>query len=103
VPALPRLFTLTVVALALATLVGLALLWPGSVRRNIDAGLLADSDRGKVEKVSEFACAGVNSDTCRGYVPFPMGARPTVLPQAVHVPTGDVAGSQRGQVLNPLP
>ena len=64
-PSLPRLYTLLVVVLALATVLGLVLLWPGSVRQNVDAGLLADSDRGKVERVSEFACAGVTGDTCR--------------------------------------
>jgi uncharacterized membrane protein len=65
VPTLPRLFTLVVAALALATVIGLALLWPGPVRQNLDAGLLADSDRGKVESVREFACAGVTGNTCR--------------------------------------
>jgi uncharacterized membrane protein len=65
VPTLPRLFTLIVVVLSLATAVGLALLWPGPVKQTIDAGLLADSDRGKVESVSEFACAGSRGNTCR--------------------------------------
>lgn len=55
---------LLVVALAVATIAGLALLWPGSVRQNVAAGLLAESDRGKVEQVNEFACASATG-TCR--------------------------------------
>jgi uncharacterized membrane protein len=63
--ALPRLFSLLVVLLALGTVAGLALLWPGPVKQNIDAGLLADSERGTVESVREFACAGVAGSACR--------------------------------------
>jgi uncharacterized membrane protein len=53
-----------VALLAVATVAGLALLWPGPVKQSIDAGLLADSERGEVQSVREFACVGV-SGTCR--------------------------------------
>lgn len=61
-PSIPRLFTLGVVALALATVVGMALLWPGAVQKNVDAGVLTESERARIDQVTEFGCTGVSGD-----------------------------------------
>jgi hypothetical protein len=51
--------------LALATLAGLVVLWPGEVESGIAEGILVDSERGTVERVEETACPGLIGQDCR--------------------------------------
>jgi uncharacterized membrane protein len=54
-----------VVLLALATLAGMAVLWPGEVAPRLDQGLLAESERAEVLRIEEFRCQTVQSNRCR--------------------------------------
>jgi uncharacterized membrane protein len=62
---LPRLFTLIVAVLTVATIVGLVVLWPGSVENRVDAGLLANTEKGRVERVTDYQCVTAAGNTCR--------------------------------------
>jgi uncharacterized membrane protein len=58
-----RLFTSMAVALALGTIVGLMILWPGHV--TITTDLSVESYRTKVERVEETICPGSMERRCR--------------------------------------
>jgi uncharacterized membrane protein len=60
-----RLFTGVVAVLAVATLAGLIVLWPGDVESGVAEGLLVDSERGTVERVEETVCPGLIGQDCR--------------------------------------
>lgn len=51
--------------MAVATVAGMALLWPGDVDTRVGEAIVAKSDTATVLSVSEFACAGLESDVCR--------------------------------------
>jgi uncharacterized membrane protein len=60
-----RVFAAIVVALAVATAIGMALLWPGEVDTKVGEAIVTKSDDATVLSVSEFSCAGLESSTCR--------------------------------------
>ncbi|HEX2414001.1 MAG TPA: YibE/F family protein [Thermoleophilaceae bacterium] len=60
-----RVFSVVVAALALATLAGVVVLWPGEVESGIAEGILVDSERGTVERVEETVCPGLIGQNCR--------------------------------------
>jgi uncharacterized membrane protein len=60
-----RVFTGIAAVLAVATLAGLVVLWPGDVETGIAEGILVDSERGKVERVEETVCPGLIGQDCR--------------------------------------
>jgi uncharacterized membrane protein len=60
-----RVFGAVVAALAVATAVGMALLWPGDVDTKVGEAIVTKSDVATVLSVSEFACAGLDTDVCR--------------------------------------
>lgn len=60
-----RVFAAIVAALALATVAGMAILWPGDVDTRVGEAIVADSDTATVLSVSERSCAGLESDVCR--------------------------------------
>ena len=60
-----RLFKGVAALLAVATIAGLILLWPGEVDSGIAEGILVDSDRGTVERVEETVCPGLIGQNCR--------------------------------------
>jgi uncharacterized membrane protein len=60
-----RLFTGIAVALALATVVGLVLLWPGHVGAPLEGGLNTTSESAEVLKVQETACPGFGGRSCQ--------------------------------------
>ena len=60
-----RLFTGVATVLAVATLAGLIVLWPGDVESGVAEGLLVDSERGAVERVEETVCPGLIGQECR--------------------------------------
>src|ERR1700741_2702025 len=46
----------------------MALLWPGGSAKNVDAGVITDSERARIDRVTEFSCTGVSgeaTDTCQ--------------------------------------
>jgi uncharacterized membrane protein len=51
--------------LAVATVAGMAVLWPGDVQPQLDEGLIAESERAEVERVEEFRCQTVQGNRCR--------------------------------------
>jgi len=51
--------------LALATVAGLILLWPGKVESKIGQGIAAKSEAAEIERVEEFACEGAGTQRCR--------------------------------------
>jgi uncharacterized membrane protein len=51
--------------LAVATLAGLVILWPGEVDTQIAQGLAVDSERGEVVRVEESLCAGFAEQRCQ--------------------------------------
>ena len=60
-----RAFTLVAAALAVATLAGLVLLWPGEVDSQIAQGIAVDTERATIERVEEEACAGFTGQDCQ--------------------------------------
>jgi uncharacterized membrane protein len=60
-----RVFATIVALMAVATVAGMALLWPGDVDTRVGEAIVAKSDTATVLSVSEFACAGLESDVCR--------------------------------------
>ena len=60
-----RVFTGIVAALALGTLVGLVVLWPGEVESQIAEGVTVDSESGEVERVEEITCPGFVGQDCQ--------------------------------------
>jgi hypothetical protein len=60
-----RLFTGIAVALALATVVGLVVLWPGHVGTPLEGGLNTTSESADVLEVQETACPGFEDRRCQ--------------------------------------
>ncbi len=60
-----RAFGVVVAVLALATLAGIVVLWPGDVESGIAEGVLVDSERGTVERVEETVCPGLIGQDCK--------------------------------------
>jgi uncharacterized membrane protein len=60
-----RFFTLVAALLAVATLVGLILLWPGQVESQVAQGIAVDSEKAKVDRVEEGFCAGFETQQCQ--------------------------------------
>jgi uncharacterized membrane protein len=60
-----RAFTLVAVALAVATVAGLIVLWPGHVESQVAQGISVESERADVYSVREGFCAGFSSQTCQ--------------------------------------
>jgi uncharacterized membrane protein len=61
-----RAFSIAVGLLALATVVALALMWPGDVGDSgIAETLLVDTERAEVKRVEEFVCPGFQNQTCQ--------------------------------------
>lgn len=60
-----RVFAAIVAALALATAVGMVILWPTDVDAKVGESIVAKSDTATVMSVDEFPCSGLNTDTCR--------------------------------------
>jgi uncharacterized membrane protein len=63
-----RLFRGVAAALALATLIGLVVLWPGEVESSLAEGVLVESERGTVERVEETVCPGLIGQDCQQVV-----------------------------------
>jgi uncharacterized membrane protein len=60
-----RLFTTIVAAIAVATAIGMAILWPGQVETDIGESVGAGSERASVQRITEYRCQGFNTQTCR--------------------------------------
>jgi uncharacterized membrane protein len=60
-----RTFNLVAAALAVATLAGLVLLWPGEVESQVAQGIAVESERATVERVEEGMCAGFAGQQCQ--------------------------------------
>ncbi len=58
-------FRAVVLVLAIATIVGLAVLWPGEGKSNIGESIVAESESAEVTRVEQFPCSGIQSQTCR--------------------------------------
>ena len=64
-PPATRLFAAVALVIALATAVGMAVLWPGDVGTKVGESLVADSERATVERVEELACPrSLRGGTC---------------------------------------
>ena len=60
-----RAFTVVAAALAVATGVGLILLWPGHVESQVAQGIAVESEQAQVVKVVEAPCAGLGGQPCQ--------------------------------------
>ena len=60
-----RAFTLAAAALAVATVVGLILLWPGEVESQVAQGVAVESEKATVQKVEEGVCIGLSGQQCQ--------------------------------------
>jgi uncharacterized membrane protein len=60
-----RTFTLVAAALAVATVAGLILLWPGDVTTQVAQGIAVETEPAKVVKVVEAPCAGLSGQPCQ--------------------------------------
>jgi uncharacterized membrane protein len=81
-----RVFAAIVAVLALATVAGMAILWPGDVDSRVGEAIVTKSDTATVLSVSEFACAGLESDVCREV--------------RIRLETGDQSGAVKELVLD---
>jgi uncharacterized membrane protein len=59
-----RAFAGIAIAIAIATVVGVAALWPGEVDTQLSEGLTASSERAEVTRVSYTACPPPQAGTC---------------------------------------
>jgi uncharacterized membrane protein len=64
-PVISRLFAGVLVVLAIATAVGIAVLWPGEVSTELSGGLGADAQKATVERVDETLCPGFTEQRCQ--------------------------------------
>jgi uncharacterized membrane protein len=62
-------------ALALATVAGIALLWPGDVETQLAEGLTVEREQAEVERVVERLCAGFTEQRCQ-FVTFRLQSGP---------------------------
>jgi uncharacterized membrane protein len=60
-----RLFTTVAIALAGATAIGLAVLWPGDVDSRLASGVAVESFAATVEEVEETLCPGFQEQRCQ--------------------------------------
>jgi uncharacterized membrane protein len=60
-----RLFTLVAAALAVITVAGLILLWPGQVESQVAQGIAIESEKATVQKVQEGLCVGFSGQRCQ--------------------------------------
>ena len=60
-----RALTLVAAALAVATVVGLVLLWPGEVESQVAQGIAVESEAAKVVSVEEEICPGFAGQQCQ--------------------------------------
>jgi len=47
-----------------ATAIGMAVLWPGATPSGVGESIVVDSEAATVERVSQFACRSLGTDTC---------------------------------------
>ncbi|MEX1140958.1 MAG: YibE/F family protein [Thermoleophilaceae bacterium] len=59
------MYAAIVAVLAVATVVGMVVLWPGNVDAQVGETIVAESETATVLSVEEFACSGFESDVCR--------------------------------------
>ena len=60
-----RAYTLVAAALAVVTVVGLVLLWPGQVDSQVAQGVAVESEKATVQKVEEGLCVGFSGQQCQ--------------------------------------
>jgi uncharacterized membrane protein len=60
-----RAFNVVAAALAVGTVAGLILLWPGHVESQVAKGIATESERAKVDRVDEGFCVGFASQKCQ--------------------------------------
>jgi hypothetical protein len=60
-----RLFTLVAAGLAVATLIGLIVLWPGDVESQVAQGIAVESEKATVQMVEEGLCTGLSGQQCQ--------------------------------------
>jgi uncharacterized membrane protein len=72
--------------LAVATVAGMVVLWPGGVDPQVGETIVAESETATVLAVDEFACSGLDTDVCRQV--------------AVQLETGPDAGERKQLVLD---
>ena len=60
-----RLFTAVAAVLAVATVVGLVVLWPGNVETPLAEAFAVDTQRAEVERVEERLCPNFTEQTCQ--------------------------------------
>jgi hypothetical protein len=60
-----RFFTAVVAVLAVATGVGLVVLWPGHVETTLAEGFAVDTQRGEVRRVEERLCPNLTEQKCQ--------------------------------------
>jgi uncharacterized membrane protein len=60
-----RVFTAVAAVLAVATVVGLVVLWPGNVETQLVEGFAVDTQRAEVERVEERLCPNFTEQTCQ--------------------------------------
>src|SRR4029450_11185745 len=64
-PRLTRLLYGITLAIAVATVIAMAVLWPGRIETRIGGSLANDSYKAKVESVGEVTCPGSSSQSCQ--------------------------------------
>ena len=52
------------ILLAVATAIGMAVLWPGDTPSGVGESIVVDSEAATVERVNQFSCQSLGTDTC---------------------------------------
>ena len=58
------MFAGIVILLAVATAIGMAVLWPGDTPSGVGESIVVDSEAATVERVNQFSCQSLGTDTC---------------------------------------
>jgi uncharacterized membrane protein len=53
-----------VILLAVATAIGMAVLWPGDTPSGVGESIVVDSEAATVKRVNQFSCQSLGTDTC---------------------------------------
>ncbi len=59
-----RVFAAIAILLAVATAVGMVILWPGATPSGVGESIVVDSEAATVERVDQFPCQALGTDTC---------------------------------------
>lgn len=74
-PPIVRAFAVAAILLAIATVAGLAILWPGEVKGELGGSIVPDAFSAEVQRVERSPCSSIRTQACNR-VTFELGSGP---------------------------